>query len=701
MSLTERLAKLSGPAPSLVPERRAREPLTGRLSQLSGSAPQVAPIKPERASLTERMPQGGQASALKAPPTSRRGLTERLSALNGPGAPVAPAKPPRESLAARMERAVQIPDAPVPAVAKPAPGLHQRMAEVYQILQQTSPDLITLPFAEWLPDMPDFANPGATVARNVLPVENYYGPLGSLQAATAALTARALGATNARDTSGNNFNYAGDASALYEVRAAGVTDKSKGGGYSTGSDEIWEFQPFDGRLIATNFTDPVQGIDIGAAGLYADQFTSTLKPKARHLASIREFLFLGNTSDATDGAVPHRTWWSAYRDVLDMDPDAQTQSDFEDRPEGGHVQRIVGGVEYGLLFQQTAITRITYSGGDSIFQFDSIDRKRGTPIPNGVVGHGRLVFFPSEEGFFVNDGTQSYPIGVNQVDKTFWNQFDVADAKLVSAAIDPLNKLYAIAFPGAGGVLKIFFYNWHERRWSEAEVDLEILFNPTSEGFTLEELDAVALDPAADTTLSANEASGQTIISVNSVSGFSVGDTARVTLNDATIHQSSIGAVGASDITLDVALPSAADSGNRFVRTTIDVLTPGLDSPQWQGGGLQFGAFDTAHKLAYFDGANMAATLETGEAELHPGQLSKLSKARPLINGGTITAAVAGRNRLVDAVAFDAAGALDAIGEVGMLNESRYHRLRCLVAAGGIWTHAQGVQVQASSMGTR
>ncbi|KKL57436.1 hypothetical protein LCGC14_2235430, partial [marine sediment metagenome] len=599
-----------------------------------------------------------------------------------------------------------LPSAPVPAVpAKPAPGLHARMAEIYGILQQTSPKWLPIPFGDWMPDLPDLFNPGATVAKNVIPAARSYRPLGALQTTTDALDGAALGAAIGRDKSGSYYNYAGDAAKLYEVGAAGVTDKSKGGGYSTGSDDVWEFQLFDQaqvtRLIATNFTDPVQGIDVGSAGLFADQFTSTLKPKARHIAAVREFLVLGNTNDATDGDVPYRTWWSGYKDPLDMDPDAQTQSDFEDRPTAGDVQRVVGGVEYGLIFQQQGITRMSYSGGDTIFQFDSIDRKRGTPIPNSVIGHGRRVYFISEEGFFFTDGTQSHPIGANQVDKTFWKQFDVNNRKSVSSAIDPLNKLVAWAFPGSGGVLKIYFYDWQDRRWSEAEVDLEILVNSTSEAFTLEGLDAVALDSGYDTTISVNEASGQTIISVTTVSGISVNDTVRITLNDATIHQTNVDAVGASDITIDVGLPSAADAGNRVVRTTIDVLTPGLDSAQWRGGDLLFGAFDTAHKLANFDGANLAATIETGEIELNPGFLSKLVKARPLIDGGTITAQVAGRNRLIDAVVFDAAENLDAIGEVGMLNESRYHRLRAKVAAGGTWQHAQGIQVQASSMGTR
>ena len=602
-----------------------------------------------------------------------------------------------------VDRLKPLADWPTEAPPPPPPALSlsERLAKVQPIIAATTPELIIVPFGSWLPDLPDYANPGATVAKNVVPAVNNYGPLKALQAATGALDALALGATFARDTGGNYFNYAGDVSKLYEVRATGITDKSKGGGYSTSSGEVWEFADFLNNVIATNFADPVQTIAAGDSGLYADLITSTLKPKFRHLAVVREFLVGGNSNDGSDGDVPHRIWWSAHRDQTDFDPNAQTQCDFEDRPAAGWVQRIVGGVEYGLVFQQSSITRMSYAGPPAIFQFDSIDRKRGTPIPNSVIGHGRNVFYISEEGFFVTDGTQSYPIGHNQVDKTFWAQFDVNDAHLVSAAIDPLNKIVAWAFPVSGGVRKIYFYNWKDRKFSEAEVDLEILVNSTSEGFTLEDLDAVALDSDADTTLSGNEAQGQTVISVNSVTGFSAGDTARVTLDDATIHQSTIDSVGGSTITLDDALPSAAASGKRFVRTTIDVLTPGLDSAQWRGGGLLFGAFDTAHKLAYFDGANLKATIETEERNLFPGFRAQIDKLRPLIDGGTITAAVGVRNRLVDAVTFGTTRGMDSIGEIDVVTdkEARYHRIRCTVAAGGTWEHAQGVEIQASRMG--
>ncbi|MHA1555086.1 MAG: hypothetical protein ACTSU0_11845 [Alphaproteobacteria bacterium] len=674
MSLTERFSKLGGaPAPLATPEI-AKPRLADRFTALSGPRDPLAVDTGSAPRLTERLAGlltgPGNTVAVEKAPTSR--LSQHLAGLSGTAAVVAQPDPPRETL-------------------------FERFSKDYQLLSQTSPESIMVPFGPWMPDLPDLANPGATVALNVIPQANSYGPLGALEAATVALDARVLGAVIARDTAGNNYNYAGDAAKLYQVGASGVTDKSKGGGYSTVASEGWEFVSFAGDLIATNYADAVQSITAGAAGLFADLITSTLKPKARHAEVVREFLVLGNTSDGTDGVVPHRIWWSARNDPADFDPDSLTQCDFENRPQGGYVQRIIGGAEYGLVFQERSITRMSYAGEPHIFQFDEIDRKRGTPVPNSVIGHGRLVYYISEEGFFVCDGTQSIPIGANQVDKTFWAQFDTNNAHLVSAAIDPINKLVAWAFNR-----KIWFYDWQNRRWSEADIDADMLINGTSEAYTLEELDAVALDTDADTTLDATEAAAQTTISVASTTNFAVADTVRITLDNATIHQSTIASISAGvSITIDDGLPSQATSGNRFVRTSIDVLTPGLDSPVWGGGGLAFGAYDTKHKLAYFTGPNLAATIETGEIELHPSRQSKVTKLRPLIDGGTLIGAVAGRDRLVDAVNFDAAHSLDDTGEIDALNESRYHRIRCKIAALGSWTHAQGVQVIASPMGTR
>ncbi len=104
-------------------------------------------------------------------------LTERLGRGSGGTAPIAVEKAPRERLTARLEGVAGMPEAPVPAVpAKPAPGLHERMVQIYDMLRQTSPEWETIPFGDWMPDLPDLYNPGATVARNVFPAERSYRP---------------------------------------------------------------------------------------------------------------------------------------------------------------------------------------------------------------------------------------------------------------------------------------------------------------------------------------------------------------------------------------------------------------------------------------------------------------------------------------------------------------------------------------------
>lgn len=366
-----------------------------------------------------------------------------------------------------------------------------------RLSQLPTPSAITLnlPTQEWKPDKPEFGNDGVTVARNVVPSANGFRPLPQLVAQGSALAGQVRGARTVRATSGVTYIYAGIDAQLYEGIGGTFTDESKSGGYSTGSEESWEFAVFGDRVIASNFTDPVQSMTIGGggSGAFADLFTSTLKPKARHIDIVREFLVLGYTNDAIDGVKPNRVWWSAINDPTDADPDAATQCDIQDLPDGGAVQRIVGGVEYGIVFQEHMIRRMTFVGAPLIFEIVAVDRQRGTPIANSVIAHGRTAFFIAEEGFFATDGYRTDPIGDGKVDRTFWSIYDANHPRAVSATIDRTHKLIMWAVPTAGGAGKanrMFIFNWVTGGWSEAELDLDLLFPVRATGYTLEQMDA-------------------------------------------------------------------------------------------------------------------------------------------------------------------------------------------------------------------
>jgi hypothetical protein len=354
--------------------------------------------------------------------------------------------------------------------------------------------LDVIQFGEWMPDLPDFMNPGVVNAKNVIPSSSSYRPFPGLAVQSDALTNYARGAISAKATDNSTFFYCGDETKLYQVRNNTVS--AKGTGFSTAVTDGWEFVQFGQTIIATNYADDVQSITIGAGGNFGTLITSTNVPKAKHADVVREFLVLGNTNDSTDGVKPNRVWWSAINDPTDFDPDQVTQSDYQDIPEGGQVQRIVGGAEYGLVFLERQIQRMTYVGSPLVFDFSPVDRRRGTNVPNSVIGHGRNVFYLSEEGFFAFDGAVSHPIGHNRVDRWLLDQFDPANAARVSAAIDPENALVCWGFPvtGSGNANIVLVYNWKDNRWAYAEVETELLVHAETQGFSLDDLDSITTD---------------------------------------------------------------------------------------------------------------------------------------------------------------------------------------------------------------
>ena len=74
-----------------------------------------------------------------------------------------------------------------------------------------------IPIGAWQPDLPDFENPGALEAKNVIPDAAGYRPLPALVAAGTlfgAMDARVQGAILARGHGGTIANFAGTAGKL-------------------------------------------------------------------------------------------------------------------------------------------------------------------------------------------------------------------------------------------------------------------------------------------------------------------------------------------------------------------------------------------------------------------------------------------------------------------------------------------------------
>lgn len=355
-------------------------------------------------------------------------------------------------------------------------------------------------WGQWTPDAPpEMAS--LTVCRNVIPDgQNSYRPFRALSPATNALGAKCLGGAVAFDVLGVQYIYAGTGEGkLYEAAGATFADCSKSGGYD--SDTVnWEFCTFGNQVIATNFLDPVQVINIGGGGGgdFADLFTSTLKPRCKHIATVGDFVVMGHTIDATDSEQSARIWWTAFNDATDADPSPSTQCDYQQLPEGGAVQRIVGGDRYGLVIQDSMTRAIQYVGAPLVFQITPIDFNRGTQLPNSVVKYGNAAYWWGDDGFMASTGQKVDAIGDARLDKYVRGIINPEKANAVTACVNRAAKTIMWGFPLTAGGLdlatRVISLHVPTMRWSETELSIERLMEYRQIGYTLEDLDAISTD---------------------------------------------------------------------------------------------------------------------------------------------------------------------------------------------------------------
>lgn len=351
--------------------------------------------------------------------------------------------------------------------------------------------MAVIPVVEWNPDAAPLGVKGAPHVKNVLPGTNSYKPFPRHETISDALSARPRGAIDVRDRQGNGYQFVGTAATLEQASSTSWTDVSKTGGYATGTNERWEFIAWKNQVIATNFDDNIQTIELGA-GNFADLTTDF---RCRHLAVIGDYIVAANTFDSTDGFVSDRVRTCQFNDETNWTVSPQLGSIAREL-KGGPIQRVLGG-EYGIIFTQKDTYRMDFVGAPSWFQIPKTLPDVGILAPGAVARIGDVAYAWSSQGFVaITAATGFVGIGAGRVDRFAFQDLDDTNLDRISAVADPQSGRIFWAYPGQGNMNgtpnRIICYDKNFDRWSYIEDEIELLWAAGGIGFTLEQLDSFA-----------------------------------------------------------------------------------------------------------------------------------------------------------------------------------------------------------------
>jgi hypothetical protein len=146
------------------------------------------------------------------------------------------------------------------------------------------------------------------------------------------------------------------------------------------------------------------------------------------------------------------------------------------------------------------------------------------------------------------------------------------------------------------------------------------------------------------------------------------------------------------------------------VNSNLDLITPSLDSPYWNGGQPVIGVFGIAQigssgsYASYsgsLSGAALTATIDTKEVQLNEGGLALVQQVNPVVMGATLAnvqVAPITRNTLS---ATPTVGTLVSpetrTGKCSMRSNARYHIFRVQISGG--FTNSMGVEPEFTPAG--
>ena len=173
-------------------------------------------------------------------------------------------------------------------------------------------------------------------------------------------------------------------------------------------------------IVDYNTTSTSPPSDPAAGGAYVVIPTTDTSIYGLCIAQARDFVVLGGLD-----ADRYSIRWSAIGDPTDWptpatDDARSKQSGSQSFPTRyGYVTAIAGDDFNMIIFQEGAIHRASYVGGDIVWSFDTIDSSRGCVRQGRMEKIGNSIIFESKFGYHLIRDEQIVDIGFGAVDDTF------------------------------------------------------------------------------------------------------------------------------------------------------------------------------------------------------------------------------------------------------------------------------------------
>lgn len=489
---------------------------------------------------------------------------------------------------------------------------------------------MALPFVAWRPDAWNNGSPYSGVASGVLPKANGYGPWPSLASTSESVGSAVRGAFVARLTNGNSVVYCGTEKKLY--RFAGIAT-------------AWE-----------NVTRQDTGSD--------DDY-------ALPTGGFWSFAQFGNILIAVNGADEPQ-----YIDV-----DVGTEfDDIAGAPIARYV-KVVGDFVW-LLDLASAVgpsgvapsgrVQLQWSGFRDYDHWDIGDKSSDfATFPTGgfVVGAtsqlGGVVFLEREIWRFVRDSVKIFDFA------------PVHEEQGVDAPYSIVGDEQSTYFHGTDGFSSI-------GPSGLVAIGNEWIDNWFLETCNPERINVIqgALDPIKKRVFWLFPSTSNASTVMDRVLCYDVLNRERP-WSEATIEASCI---------FQGATPGATLDDLQTLYGSVGAVPYPLGSRVWVGGAPFLSAFDSAYKMAFFNGPNLEARVQTAQFQPIPGRRFYCNGFRVLGDAETVTGKISTAERTQDAEAWKASGTLNAQGLIPQRGSGKYLRAEVTIPAGTEWDHLHGIE---------